>query len=278
MAVDNKEGDEMLGKIDRVVIAFFFLGIFSVVLAFLGEGGVISKLYQPTALLIVLGGTVGAVGVSIPNRILARIPGIIRVMLYPKNYDIPHLILLFRDMAIQTRKEGILSIENLLKRDKETSPFIQKGLMLIIDGTDNSIVRSSLDLELSSISERHREGYSIFESAGGYAPTMGIIGTVLGLISALSNLGGDPSEIGPRIAVAFIATFYGIASANLVWLPIASRLKAIDYQEYLVNMICAEAIILIQEGVSPVTMVEKLKGYLDHSDLVTVNEITSRTR
>lgn len=137
---------------------------------------------------------------------------------------------------------------------------------MIVDGVNPDIIKSSLETRLEQISERHHQGIAIFEAAGGYAPTMGIIGTVMGLVQVLGSL-DDPDELGPKIAVAFIATLYGIATANLIWLPIANKLKALNDEEIIEKEMCIEALLLIQEGVSPTAIISKLEGYLTESEI-----------
>jgi chemotaxis protein MotA len=137
---------------------------------------------------------------------------------------------------------------------------------MIVDGVDPEIMKGSLETRLEQISERHNQGISIFEAAGGYAPTMGIIGTVMGLVQVLSNL-DDPSTLGPKIAVAFIATLYGIGTANLIWLPIANKLKILSTEEIIEKEMCIEALLLVQAGASPSSIISKLEGFLTEEDI-----------
>ena len=172
-------------------------------------------------------------------------------------------------MAIKTRKDGLLSMESDLN-DTKIDHFIRKGLQMIVDGFSPEIIKSSLETKLEQISERHHQGISIFEAAGGYGPTMGIIGTVMGLVQVLGSL-DDPDELGPKIAVAFIATLYGIGTANLIWLPIANKLKALNDEEIIEKEMYIEALLLIQEGASPNSIVSKLEGYLTESEVEKLN-------
>ena len=143
----------------------------------------------------------------------------------------------------------------------EVDPFIKKGFQLVVDGTEQSTIQSILETKLEQIVQRHEEGIEMFTAAGGYAPTMGIIGTVMGLVQVVGNL-SDPTALGPKIASAFMATLYGISSANLFWLPIATKLKMLNKEEGNEKEMMIEAILLIQQGANPNTLVSKLEGFL----------------
>lgn len=251
---------------DIITIGFLLFGFLVMILAFILEGGHLAALLAGTSAMIVFGGTIAAVGVSFPADRLKKIPKIFGVLFRKQNNNLVKLIIYFKGIAFKTRKDGILSLENDLS-DKNMDPFIKKGLQLIVDGTDPQVVKTVLELDLEAASERHSEGAAIFEAAGGFSPTMGIIGTVMGLVHVLGSL-EDPSSLGPKIAVAFIATLYGVAFANLAWLPIASKLKAIDNEEFKEKNLIIEAILSIQEGINPNTIAEKLKGFLDKQQLI----------
>jgi len=251
---------------DIFAIVFIFVGFGSIVIAFVLEGGHLAALVVGTSALIVFGGTIGAVGISFPINDIKRLPGIVKTFISPKSKNLGELVSYFKEISYKTRKNGLLSLEGEITEDLSLDPFIKKGLQLVVDGVDPQAVRSILELELDSISDRHRQGAAIFEAAGGYAPTMGIIGTVTGLVHVLSNL-SDPASLGPKIAGAFIATLYGIGSANLLWLPVGTKLKALDDIEYKEKRLMMEAILYIQEGINPNTIAEKLKGFLNNSEL-----------
>lgn len=251
---------------DVSVIIFIILGMGSVVAGFLLEGGHIGALLLTAPALIVFGGTAGAVGLTFPLEILKRLPGMIRTIIKPKNIDLPGLVAYFKDVSYKTRKNGLLSLEGEISSDPNLDPFIKKGLQLVVDGVDPQAVRSILELELESTSERHRKGAAIFEQAGGFSPTLGIIGTVMGLVHILADL-SDPNSLGPKIASGFIATLYGLSSANLIFLPIATRLKVLDEKEFVEKSLIIEGILYIQEGINPNTIAEKLKGFLNKQEL-----------
>lgn len=251
---------------DISVIVFIIVGLGSIVGGFIIEKGVLSALFLLAPAIIVFGGTAGAVGVTFPLEILKRLPGIIKVIINPKKIDLPELVAYFKDVSYKTRKNGLLSLEGEISNDPNLDPFIKKGLQLVVDGVDPQAVRSILELELESTSDRHRKGAAIFEQAGGYSPTLGIIGTVMGLVHILADL-SDPNTLGPKIASGFIATLYGLASANLIFLPLATRLKGLDEKEFSEKSLIIEGILYIQEGINPNTIAEKLKGFLNKQEL-----------
>lgn len=246
-----------LSALISVLIAFV-----SLILAFVLDGGSVMSLLKPTAALIVFGGTIGAVGISTPSNDLKRIPALFKIAFGNKKSNIDNLIDYFRDISVKTRKEGFLSIEGEINKNENLHPMVKKGLQLVVDGIDPEVVRNIMESEADSMYERHKSGAEIFDCAGGFAPTMGIIGTVMGLVHVLGNL-SDPSSLGAKIATAFIATLYGVGSANLLWLPIANKLKALNRIENDENELIIEAVLAIQAGLNPNTLVEKLKSFLD---------------
>lgn len=244
-----------IGIILGLIVAFGAL-----LVGFLEEGGTISSLVQVAALIIVFGGTFGAVGVSFPLKIIKKFPKVIIVAFKKRESNIAENIRYFKEISTKTRREGLLSLESEISRD-DLDPFIKKGLQLVVDGTEQSTAKGILETKLEQIDTRHVEGIEMFSAAGGYAPTMGIIGTVMGLVQVVGNL-SDPTALGPKIASAFMATLYGIASANLLWLPIATKLKMLNQEEINEKEMVIEAVLLIQQGTNPNTLVSKLEGYL----------------
>jgi chemotaxis protein MotA len=251
-------------KMALSVIIGLVLAFVAIISAFVLDGGHIGALLEPTAALIVLGGTIGAVIVSTPAGDLKRIGGILGVVFKNKESNLGKLISYFKNLTILSRKEGLLTLEKEVPNAEAMDPFIAKGLAMAVDGTEPQKVKEIMENQIYLTFERHKSGINIFEAAGGFAPTMGIIGTVTGLVHILGNL-DDPKELGPKIAVAFIATLYGIGTANLIWLPIANRLKALNKIENLEKELIMEAIISIQEGTSPNLLEEKLSGFLGNN-------------
>jgi chemotaxis protein MotA len=244
------------------------IGFSSLIIAFIGEGGHIGALFQWTAALIVFGGTAGAVALSFPMSNIRRIGKVLGVAFRGKSKDLVELVIYFKELAFKTRKNGLLSIEGEISGDNNLDPFIKKGLQMVVDGVEPQAVRDILELEADMTSERHKAGAAMFDSAGGLAPTLGIIGTVMGLVHVLGGLASaDTDQLGHSISAAFLATLYGVGSANLLFLPLGTRLKNIDKHEQTEKNLITDAILLIQEGVNPNTLSEKLKGFLNKKDL-----------
>ena len=246
---------------DIGILLGFIVALFSLIAGFLIEGGTLLSLMQLSAAMIVFGGTIGAVIISFPINIIKRLPSIIKVSFSNKESDVMSKIQYLKEISSITRKEGLLSLEREINKNKMDS-FMQKGFQLVVDGVEGTIVKSILETRLEQIIKRHEDGISMLQSAGGYAPTMGIIGTVMGLVQVVGNL-SDPTSLGPKIASAFKATLYGIASANILWLPIANKLRVLNEKEINEKEMIIEAILLIQEGINPNTLETKLEGFLD---------------
>jgi len=252
--------------VDILVIVFLVFGLAAMVVAFLIEGGQLIALVSLTGFLIVIGGTIAAVGVSFPKSEIMRVPKLFKIAFSDKKFDLLSLIATLKSMSRIAREKGILSLEKEMNDNTEIDTFTKRGLGFILNGLDPVKTREALELELEMISVRHKTGAAMFDAAGGYAPTMGIIGTVMGLISVLGDL-ADPSGLGASIAVAFIATLYGVGSANILWLPLGSNLKAKSKKEVVYNSMIIEGLALIQEGANPNFIEDKLKGFLSKEDL-----------
>lgn len=256
---------------DIFVFVFLILGFGSAVGSFIWEGGHLGALMEPTAALMVFGGTIGAVGLSFPSETLKRLPKIFGVLIKPQKIDLLEVLEFFKDVSFKTRKNGLLYLESELSSKPDLDPIIRKGLQMAVDGFEPDVIRNTIELEMDVMSERHHGGAAMFEAAGGYGPTMGIIGTVMGLVHVLGNL-DDPSTLGPKIAVAFIATLYGVAFSNLLYLPIGSRLKSMDKEELNKNQMVLEGILSVQEGKNPAVIVSKLSSYLTKDEVKKLNE------
>lgn len=255
---------------DIMALLSILFAFVCIVVGYIIEDGNILALLQPTAALIVIGGTLGAVGVSFPSKSIKKFPKALSIAFKKKDSNLESYISYFKDVSIKTRKEGLLSLESELTSDLD--PFIRKGLQMVVDGIDPSSVRSILNTKLEQLSTRHEDCIEMFTSAGGYAPTMGIVGTITSLVIILSDL-SDVAAMGEKIAVAFIATLYGLGTANLFWLPLASKLKEINKEELIEKEMIIEAVLLIQEGVNPNTLVSKLAGYLSDDQAKLLEEI-----
>lgn len=245
-----------------------FAGFGSMILGYILSGGQLSGLIDYTSIIIVIGGTIGAVILSYPLKTIKKTGTLLKITFSkPKGMEMHELISYFKDISIKTRKNGLLSLDESISSDNNIDPFIKKGLQLVVDGVEPQTVKDVLEAEAYMISERHSQGISMFESAGGYAPTMGIIGTVMHLVEIMGGL-EEASTLGPKIGAAFLATLYGIWTANLLYLPIGSRLKAINKDEEQKNEMIIEAIVSIQGGLNPNTLVEKLKSYLGKDEII----------
>lgn len=253
-------------------ILFLLFSFGSMIGAFILEGGSPGMLAAGSAAIIVFGGTIGSVGLGTSPKKLKNIPAMLKLMFTAKEKDLVEIVNYFKQLSFRTRKEGLLSIEGEIT--DELDPFVKKSLQLVVDGVDPQMVKTILEFELESTYDRHKEGAAIFEAAGGFAPTMGVIGTVMGLVQVLSNL-ADPSVLGAKIAVAFIATLYGVGSANLIFLPIASRLKDLNNEEIKEKQLIIEAVLLMQEGANPNILAEKLKGFLDKKQIKKFDEMNN---
>ncbi len=223
------------------------------------EGGSPVEIMKPTAAMIVIGGTAGACMLQFPlNIFLAACKDIVKVFLH-KGADGPAIIAQIVGFANTARKSGIVSLDGELKAVKD--PFLRQALMLAVDGTESSEVRKIMQLELDNKSEIEEKIPAVFEAAGGYSPTVGIIGAVMGLIQVMKNL-SDIDEVGRGIATAFVATIYGVAIANLICLPAAAKLKFRHREETMLKEMMIEGVISILEGMNPRMIETKLRTYL----------------
>lgn len=244
---------------DKGSIGGIIVAIGGILLGLTLEGGSIAQILQPTAALIVFGGTLGAVMLQFPLPIvLAAFASLVHVFFESRN-DPHEAVKEMVEYAQKARKEGIVSLDNDLPAIHD--PFLRKSLMLAVDGTEPAELRSIMQLELDNRAEHSENLPRVFESAGGFSPTIGIIGAVLGLIQVMQHL-DNISEVGRGIAVAFVATIYGVGSANLFFLPAAGKLKIRNSQEELRHQIILEGVISILEGMNPRMLETKLLGFL----------------
>ncbi len=228
-----------------------------------GHGGSliepVFRLVNLPAAIIVFGGTIGATMASFRLKDFIKVGQYFSVAFKENKMDITQLIGEMVRYAEMARKEGLLTLEEMISNVK--NEFLRKGIQLIVDGTDPTLVREILEIETSYMEERHKTAAMLFQQAGGFAPTMGIIGTVMGLVNVLANM-ADTASLGPAISTAFIATLYGIFSANILWLPIANKLKAGSKEESAARQIIIEGILSIQAGEHPRVIGEKLTSFL----------------
>jgi chemotaxis protein MotA len=235
------------------------LGIGALLGSFLMEGGHLGALIQIPAMMLVIVGTLGACVVTTSMTQLKALPNVLKIALLEKKLNPSQLIELIYDLAQKARKNGLLSLEKEL--DNIEDPFLKKAIQLAIDGFETNKIKEILEIEISYIEERHRAGATFFQKMGGFSPTLGIMGTVLGLIHALGNL-ENSSNIASAIAAAFIATLWGVALANLVYLPIGDKLKAKHQDETLCLEIIMEGVLSLAMGDNPRVIRMKLLSFL----------------
>jgi chemotaxis protein MotA len=222
------------------------------------EGGHIGSILQPTAALIVFGGTLGAVALQFTKAdLVAAARGMSSVFLGKKR-DLEATIQRLVQLAGKARREGLISLEKDAQQIED--PFLRKALGLAVDGVEAAALRETMEIELQNREEIAERPAKVYEAAGGYAPTVGILGAVLGLIHVMENL-SDPSKLGAGIAVAFVATVYGVGAANLVFLPIAGKLKSQAREEIQQHELCLEGVVAIASGENPQLIEEKLRGF-----------------
>ncbi|QCI13785.1 flagellar motor protein [Pseudomonas putida] len=224
------------------------------------EGGHVGALINGPAGLIVLGGTLAAALLQSPLSAFKRALQILRWIIFPPRVDLAGGIDRVVNWSLTARKEGLLGLEGVA--DAEPDPYARKGLQLLVDGAEPESVRSILEVDFLTQEARDIQAAKVFESMGGYAPTIGIIGAVMGLIHVMGNL-ADPSQLGNGIAVAFVATIYGVASANLILLPIANKLKAIVLRQSRYREMLLEGLLSIAEGENPRSIELKLQGFME---------------
>jgi chemotaxis protein MotA len=235
------------------------LALIGILAGMMLEGGNIAQITQPTAAMIVIGGTLGAVMLQFPMSILlGAVKAIVKVFLHKGSNGEATLAQIVA-FANKARKSGIVSLDADLAAI--TDPFLKQALMLAIDGTEPSEVRKIMQLELDNKSEIEEKIPAVFEAAGGYSPTVGIIGAVLGLIQVMKNL-ANIDEVGRGIATAFVATIYGVALANILCLPAAGKLKFRHREEQMIKEMMLEGVISILEGMNPRMIETKLRTYL----------------
>ena len=253
---------------DIATVGGLALGVVALIMGIILEGGSLGAYVGESAAVIIFGGTIGATVASFPLSTVMNVPKLLVIAFTNQSHDIPQVIKQLVTFSERARREGILCLESELVNVKDE--FLRYGLQLVIDGTDPELVRDTLQTKIAFTAERHHQNAGIFEAAGGYAPTIGIIGTILGLINVLSNL-ADPSGLGDSIALAFIATLYGVGSANLIWLPIGMKLKQKHKGEQIVKEIMLEGVLCLQSGDNPRIVEQKLKAFLSKSHASTIN-------
>jgi chemotaxis protein MotA len=248
---------------DKSSFAGIVIALGGILLGLLLEGGRIAQVLQPTAAIIVFGGTIGAVMLQFPLRVVMAASRRLGQIFFDNSRDPLTLISGLVDYAHKARKEGIVSLDTELESIRD--PFLKKTLMLAVDGTEPQEIRKMMELEMDNQAEHDDHIPKVFEAAGGFSPTVGIIGAVLGLIQVMQHL-DDMGEVGRGIAVAFVATIYGVGAANLFFIPAAGKIKIRLRQEQTLREMVLEGVISILEGMNPRMIEIKLNGFFSQAN------------
>lgn len=239
-------------------------------------GGLILKgsdpiaLYNPAALVIIFAGTAACILIAFPLEEVKKIPVLFKVIFSEsKMVPLKELIPVFTGWAMIARKEGLLALEE--RSEEVEDPFLQRGLKMVVDGQSQEHIRDLMEEEIAAMEERHELGAKIFTQAGTYAPTLGVLGAVIGLVAALGHL-DDIALLGKSISAAFIATLFGIFSGYVMWHPFANKLKRKSEQEARMKTIMLEGLLAVQEGLPVRIVEEKLLTYLPAKDRILVQE------
>ena len=243
---------------DKLSIAGLFVALIAIYLGFYLDGCSFTALFELPAFIIVFGGTIGAVMLQSSSAQFFHAISLLKWVIYPPKYDIDRGIESIVSWSEKARESGYLSLENIAEEEQDF--YTNKALNLLVDGAEVDNLRVALELDLDLYREHNLRSAHIFESMGGYSPTIGILGAVLGLIHAMSNL-TDPTLLGQGIATAFIATIYGVGFANLIYLPVANKIKAIIHQQTMYREMMSEGLIAIALAENPHAIENKLSAF-----------------
>jgi len=244
---------------DKLTFFGLVIGVCGILTGQFLEGGDFAILIQGAAFMIVFGGTVGAVMVQSPPKIFFTAVKMGKLAFVTPNYGSRELVRQLTDWSILARKEGILALETRIPTVSD--PFLHRGLQLLVDGTSAEKIREVMEIDTHTWEQLRWQSARVWESAAGYSPTIGIIGAVLGLMHVMQNL-GEPSKLGGGIAVAFVATIYGVAFANLLFLPVANKLKSIIMQQTHMREMIVDGLAAIANGENPRLVEIRLQSYL----------------
>lgn len=252
-------------KLDKTSIIGLIVGIVAIGLGMILKGVSVESMLNPAAFLIIIFGTVASVLIAFPTRIIKKVPRLFKIVFTEKEeVNVYELINNFAKWAEQTRREGLLSLENQMEEIED--PFLKSGLQMALDGQNPDFIRDVLMEKIAAMEERHAEGARVFSQAGTYAPTLGVLGAVVGLVAALSNL-QDMDVLGTAISAAFIATLFGIFTGYVLWHPFANKLREKSKQEVRIKQIMVEGILSITAGESPTVIKDKLSSYLSSQEM-----------
>jgi len=263
----------MGSTVDKSTFGGIILALAGIGAGLVLDGGRLSQVLQPTAALIVFGGTLGAVLVQYPLPIILQAIAQLKDVFLNKPPESDALVQNLLRYAFKARKEGIISLDSELSRIHD--PFLRESLMLAIDGVKASDLRKMMELQLDYRGEKDERIPKVYESAAGFAPTIGILGAILGLIQVMQHL-QDINEVGKGIAVAFVATIYGVGSANLLFLPWAGKLRIRIRERQVIQEMTLEAVLAIAEGVNPRALKMQLHRYLNTAPKPGLQKVASR--
>ncbi len=247
---------------DRLAVVGILVAIVAIVGGYAYEGGAIATLFHFSAFIIVIGGSFGAVMLQTPKQDFINGLRMFPMVWQGEQYQFTVYLHKIQFWAETSRQKGFLALEHEIEREPE--PFVQKALMMLVDGAEHDVLRESLQMQVELESEHKLRGANIFEALGGYSPTIGILGAVLGLIQAMTHI-SDPAALGQGIATAFIATIYGVGAANLIFIPIGEKLKAKIDQEILFREMVINGVVAAANGENPQLIARKLSAYQNSS-------------
>lgn len=248
---------------DKATVVGLIVGIVAVFGGAILDDTKIQSLVNVPAFIIVLVGTMGATTLSYPLEDMIRLPKVVGRLFFTHAPKRSSLLESFVELATRARRDGVLSLES--EAEKLPDAFMRRGIQLVVDGTDESLIREILEADAAAMVARHGSGISIFDTMGGFSPTLGIMGAVLGLIHVLSKV-DDPTKLAAGIATAFVATLYGVGSANLVFFPFANKLRFLSEDEEGLRKLMIHGILAINAGDNPRVVRQKLESFLSPSD------------
>src|SRR5690349_85894 len=250
---------------DLATLIGLIAGLGTIFAVLIMDGGSPAELFaHPSAIILIIGGSISATIITSPLKTVIQLPKYFIQAFTTKKFDAKETIELLTKLADRARREGLLALEEDSKKIEDK--FLQKGLMMVVDGVDHEQVEAILETNIEQMKARHKQGIGFFAAAGGFAPTFGIIGTVMGLISVLKQL-DNPSALGESIAAAFLATLWGLLTSNLIYLPISGKLKANSDEEARDRYMQLEGILAIQAGENPRVVRDKLNAYQAPGDV-----------
>jgi chemotaxis protein MotA len=245
---------------DILSVIGIIIGVGAILLGQYLDGGHVTTLLNGPALIIVLGGSLGAIMLQSPLVVFLHAMRLISWVFKPPQLPLDESIQRIVRWSDVARREGLLGLENLI--DDEPDIFIRRGMQMLVDGHEPESIRATMEIDMLSKEKLDIQAAKVFEGMGAYAPTIGIIGAVLGLIHVMGNL-ADPTQLGSGIAVAFVATIYGVAMANLLFIPIGNKIKSVIQEESQFREMLIEGIVSIAEGDNPRIIQSRLYGFIN---------------